>query len=317
VFAFGSGWVDGDRFNIAGKSCTYRAVAPGVGEFNSAASLITLINTANASFVAEDYGATLTGALTTGHIRVRLLAPSTVANAGFADTISVLNPTAFVLPRNDAGGGEAICYTRGPATSATPVTSPVADKTVVWSPLCGLANSPRLHGYNASGAELITGGRAKGTVTCIAKASFTAGVSDNLSIGDGINAPVRYYFDTVGAGGGTGTQVNLSTDTTAAQVATRLAAAINATQRTITAAVGVVVSVDDFIITLTHNWPGAGGNVTVTEAVVNAGFLVTGMTGGMTGYYELKVAGNAGACAVFQHGPQNSAQNEELCWETD
>ena len=317
VFAYGSGWVDGDPINVSGSVYTYKTTAPGAGQFNSQASLMALVGS---GFVAEDYGTGLTGTPATGHIRIRRITASTSVG-GYIDgivatAVGVLNPTACVIPRNASGGGLAYLQAVGPATSATPATSPIADKTAVWSPLCGASNSPRLHGYNATGAEMLTGGRAKGTITCVAKASMADG--DYITIGDGINVPVLYEFDTVpdGVTGGR-TVVDISADTADQDVAARLVTAINATQLTLSAAAGTTVGTDDHIITVTHKWPGAGGNVTMTENVANAGFLVTGFVGGMTGYYEIKSAANSGVCAVFQHGPQNYVQDEEVCWEVD
>jgi hypothetical protein len=114
---------------------------------------------------------------------------------------------------------------------------------------------------------------ASGTVTCVAKASMAD--SDYITIGDGINAAKLYEFDTAGDGvTGGRVQVNISTDTSATDVAARLVTAINANQLALSAAnvAGVV--------TVTHKIAGTVGNVTITENVANAGFLVTGMSGG-------------------------------------
>lgn len=117
-------------------------------------------------------------------------------------------------------------------------------------------------------------GAATATITCVAKASLAD--TDYITIPDGINAPVLYEFDTAGDGvTGGRVQVDVSADTTAAQVAARLRTAILANQPTLD-----VTDNADGTLTLTHKWPGAGGNVTITENVANAGFLVSGFTGG-------------------------------------
>lgn len=103
-----------------------------------------------------------------------------------------------------------------------------------------------------------------GTITCVAKASLLD--TDFMTINDGINAAVLYEFDTVG-NGGTGGRVivNVSGATTAADVAVLLKAAIEANQT---------------YLTVTHNGAGVltltatSRNITLTETVTDAGFLV-------------------------------------------
>jgi len=104
-----------------------------------------------------------------------------------------------------------------------------------------------------------------GTITCVAKASLVD--TDFMTINDGINSAVLYEFDTAGDGvTGGRVQVNVSTDTTAAQVAERLKTAILANQS---------------YISVTHNGSGVltltatSRNITLTENVTDAGFLVS------------------------------------------
>lgn len=116
---------------------------------------------------------------------------------------------------------------------------------------------------------------ATGTITCVAKASMAD--TDYITIPDGYNPPVVYEFDEQGDGVTAGrVQVNISGATSDEDVATILKAAIEANQPlfTVEQAAGV--------LTLTHKAPGAAGNVTITENVANAGFLVTGMSGGLS-----------------------------------
>ncbi len=70
-------------------------------------------------------------------------------------------------------------------------------------------------------------------------------------------------------------QVNVSSDTTAAHVAARLRTAILAVMPALS-----VTDNSDGTLTLAHLWPGAGGNVTITENVTHASFTVAGMSAG-------------------------------------
>lgn len=116
--------------------------------------------------------------------------------------------------------------------------------------------------------------RATGTITCVAKASMAD--TDYMTIGDGFTPAKVYEFDTAGDGvTGGRIQVNISSDTTAAQVAARLRTAILANQPGLN-----VVDNADGTLTVTHGWIGSQGNQTMTENVANAGFTVVGLTGG-------------------------------------
>lgn len=104
-----------------------------------------------------------------------------------------------------------------------------------------------------------------GTITCVAKASMAD--TDFMTINDGINAAVLYEFDTVGDGATGGrVRVNISAATTAASVAALLKTAINANQSYIT----VVDNLDG-----TLSLSSTTRNITLTENVANAGFLVS------------------------------------------
>lgn len=117
---------------------------------------------------------------------------------------------------------------------------------------------------------------AKGTITTVAVANLVD--TEIVTISDGQVAKV-FEFDVNGTGVTAGrVQVNVSTDTTAAHVRDRFITAINATTSgawTITAAIGAADG-----IALKNTTPGTAGNVTITEGVADAGFAVTGMTGG-------------------------------------
>lgn len=102
-------------------------------------------------------------------------------------------------------------------------------------------------------------------LTCVSKANFADTDYFTLSI-DGTG--VTYEFDKAGDGVTAGNvQVNISTDTTAADCAARLRTAILANQATLT----VTDNVDG---TLTISI-GDGPIITTTESVTNAGFTIT------------------------------------------
>ena len=116
--------------------------------------------------------------------------------------------------------------------------------------------------------------RATGLITCVAKASLVDG--EYLTIGDGISAAVVYEWDVTGNGATGGrVRVDVSLGATATEMAAALAANIAVQQPRLD-----VVANGDGTITLRHKRVGTVGNVTITENVANAGFLVTGMSGG-------------------------------------
>ena len=138
----------------------------------------------------------------------------------------------------------------------------------------GLANAQNLKdAFDAALSALQPGVAASGTITCVATASIAD--TDYLTIGDGLSAPKLYELDKAGDGVTVGRiQVDVSGDTTAAEVAARLKTAIEANQPALS------VTRDTGVLTITHKIPGVVGNVTITENVANAGFTVTGLSGG-------------------------------------
>lgn len=129
-------------------------------------------------------------------------------------------------------------------------------------------------------------GPATGGITCVAKASLIDG--ETVTIGDGTQAATVFEFDVNGTGvGGGHVQVNVSTDTTAIQVAARLHTAINGV------VAGLLVTstaVGDGTLTLANDANGEAGNVLIHDAVANIGFLVGGMSGGSLGKQSSAVA---------------------------
>lgn len=328
VFGFGGEFVDGDQAAFNGVIWTYKRLSPNPSnhEFNGmifgAGSNVNeygepitvgLVDgdggvhnngLTGSGFTGEEYSAGLTGAPITGHVRLRTTNPSTTFGLGFIDTINVLNPTAMIVLRNDVGGGEAIATTRGEETSTG-----AANQTAVWSPGITLTGGLRLWADNDAARTLLASGSpATGLITCTTKANYRAANADNMTISDGINPTVTYYFDTAGAGGGTGVQVNISTDTTAPQVAARLRTTILASQP----GLGVTDNADG-TLTVVHQWPGPGGNVAMVSNVANAGHTVRGLAnGGFGGYRPVKLVGNAGAVEVLLHAKSTNDAGASL-----
>jgi hypothetical protein len=115
---------------------------------------------------------------------------------------------------------------------------------------------------------------ATGTITCATNTASADG--DIVTISDGMNPAVTYEYDK-SANGVTSGRVAIAAGTTAASNATALAALIATNQPAFTI-------VDDLAgtLTLTHKWPGVGGNITITKTGAFAA-AVTGMAGGSSG----------------------------------
>jgi hypothetical protein len=120
---------------------------------------------------------------------------------------------------------------------------------------------------------------ATGSITCIAKTNFVDG--ETLTISDGTHTATIFEFDKDGGGvAGGHVQVDISGATTAADVAAILVTAINGVTTTLT-----VTATDnmDGTIALAADAKDTTHNVTITETVANASFLVSGMSGGRAG----------------------------------
>ena len=113
---------------------------------------------------------------------------------------------------------------------------------------------------------------ATGTVTADTNANMAD--ADKVVLSDGF-VTKTYEYDK-SANGVTAGNVSWTAGTSAATVATNLKTAINATQPAFTVADNLAG-----VLTITNNWPGAGGNVTTTKTSSSA-LAVTGMSGGTT-----------------------------------
>ncbi len=130
-------------------------------------------------------------------------------------------------------------------------------------------------GYDFPGSGFTAAVAATGLITCVTNANMAD--SDYLTIGDGLTPAKLYEYDK-GADGVTSGRVQwVAGASSAAQCAATLRTAILANQPAFT-----VTDNLDGTLTLANKWPGLGGNVTITENVANAGFLVSGMSGGLS-----------------------------------
>ncbi len=130
-----------------------------------------------------------------------------------------------------------------------------------------------------TGATAVTSPvKPTGSIVCGTKANY---IDDETMavIDDGTNPALTFKADVAGDGvTGGAVAVNISTDTTAAQVAARLRTAIVAQHASLTITAGAVAVAT---IPLTHDLYGSLGNVAITENVANAAHVVAGMSGGV------------------------------------
>lgn len=111
---------------------------------------------------------------------------------------------------------------------------------------------------------------AVGTITCVAKANLVD--TETVTLVNAAGTTYIFEFDTDG-GGATEIQVDVSGDVTADDVAATLAGVIDGTG-------GLTAAANAAVVTVTQSDPGVGGNVAITETVADAGFLVSGFSGG-------------------------------------
>ena len=119
---------------------------------------------------------------------------------------------------------------------------------------------------------------ATGSITAVAKASLLD--NQTFTINDGVNTAVVFEFKVTGGyvRTGTDTTVDVSGATDAASVAAIIRTAINGVTTALAVTAGTVVGA---VVPLTNDAYGAY-NTAITETVVNAGFVCTGMTGGVS-----------------------------------
>lgn len=125
------------------------------------------------------------------------------------------------------------------------------------------------------------GRTARGTIDVVAQANLVDG--ETFVLDDGTNPAVTFEYDVAGDGvGGGNVQINVSGDTTADEVRDTTITAINgAGSLNISAANGGAGRVRVY-----NDNVGTAGNQTITESVADAGFTVSGMSGGMDEDYR-------------------------------
>jgi hypothetical protein len=128
----------------------------------------------------------------------------------------------------------------------------------------------------STGQALTVDGRAVGRITAVAGAALLDGEVFVLS--DGTNPAVTFEFDSNASVVQSNTlrAITFAGGDSAATVAATIIAAVNsAPVLNINASTG-----GGAIVELLNTNPGTAGNVTITETVVDAGFIVVGMSGG-------------------------------------
>ncbi len=114
---------------------------------------------------------------------------------------------------------------------------------------------------------------ATGRINCVAKSLLVDDV-DSFTIDDGEGNIVTFYYNLDAVGGGTGTPIDVSGDTSAADVAASTAVAITGSL------LNIAATLNGDGVNLLHNTPNsAATNVQITEAVNDPGFTVRGMEG--------------------------------------
>jgi hypothetical protein len=127
------------------------------------------------------------------------------------------------------------------------------------------------------GQPLPAGVPATGSITTPVAASLVDG--ETFTLDDGINTPVVFEFDTVPDGVGGGNEVvDISGATTADEVRDIMVIAINGA--TVPLAMTASPGAGAGELLLTNTVTGPQGNEAITETVVDAGFVVSGMAGG-------------------------------------
>jgi len=132
---------------------------------------------------------------------------------------------------------------------------------------------------------------ASGQIVAVAKANLID--TETFTLDDGVNAAQEFEFDVDGGGiSGGGVQVDVSGDTSAIDVATRMVSAINGV------GAGLALTASNAggtsaTVTIVNDTPGTHGNVTTwAETVADAGFVITQPTTGAGDVVVLSVAGS-------------------------
>ncbi len=118
--------------------------------------------------------------------------------------------------------------------------------------------------------------RATGSIIAVHPDGITDG--EFLNLNDGINPVVRFEFDKNGAVQADSVRVDIASSIHTWDVAEQLAVAINSPGKLFRITAQPPLDAPGF--SLSHNLPGSFGNQPITGSAINAGFAVTGMSGG-------------------------------------
>lgn len=162
-------------------------------------------------------------------------------------------------------------------------------------------------GYNEFWRRWWPGKHAQGSITTVAQANLVDG--ETFVLDDGVNPSVTFEYDVAGDGvAGGNVQIDVSADTTPDDVRDTTIAAINgAGSLAITAGDGGPAKVR-----LHNDNIGTQGNVAITESVADAGFLVSGMSGGADEDYRFYGSGQ-----LFMSDDNQSGASENAWSRTD
>lgn len=116
---------------------------------------------------------------------------------------------------------------------------------------------------------------ATGSIVCVNRASTTDGTTFTLN--DGVHPAVVFEFDSDAMFNPANTQVNLTGQNTATEVADAVRTAINGLPSTTLA---ITAGGATATVTLTNDAQGAFGNQTITTTLMTMGYSVSGMSGG-------------------------------------
>lgn len=155
--------------------------------------------------------------------------------------------------------------------SSTPLAGPVDIEFTIVGP-DGTVKASNLGERTVTQAAVA----ATGSITAVATASIIVG--ETFTVGDGTNPATIFEFTAGGAPAPGNVAVDLTALVSAAQVATAIQTAINGVGGTLLVTAAAPVGA---VVGLTADVAGTTANVAITDTVANAGFLVSGMSGGL------------------------------------
>ena len=123
---------------------------------------------------------------------------------------------------------------------------------------------------------------AVGDITVVAATNIVEG--DNFTLSDGTNAPVTFEYDNDGIVTPGSIPISYLGLSTPSEVRDVTIAAINGVLGPLRISAKVSSGA---VIALTNEIPGIGGNVAIVENVFDPGFVISGMSNGLAGVYDV------------------------------